>query len=280
MGCRFGAPPDSAILRVITPYMDVISQNNYRPTLYQRIDYLYKETGLPVLIGEFSWNPDLFKYVPLPGEPEGGYGVKERVFRRGEEVLLRTASHPATVGYTWYRWVQGTSREERFHFRSCGFPRQRRNACAEPGTGTSPDGAPPAGDGECPADYFSSNTGTLTLTLEGFRPDWPHLLNFRAENGHWDPKAFGWQMEAEITGGSLNAEGGDIIMEVEFKEWRHRGNVVSNHARGDYQVSFQRDGQYLNGTYTGSYEGEAVRGKVEGYFLPPLPVEFAAGTLF
>lgn len=271
LGCRFGSPPDSATLRVMTPWVDVISQNNYRPTLYQRIDYLYQQTGLPVLIGEFSWNPDLFKYVPLPDEPEGGYPLKERVHRRGEKVLLRTATHPATVGYTWYRWVANTSQGEQFSFGLVDRedrPEMHNDHLSQLHPRIEPVRIAMAK--EFP-EAVQSNTGTVVLTLENMRPNWNHEINLKVRDGQWQPQGFGWQKEARPTGGTLDQNGGTLDLDVEFKEWYWRGKLALEAGLGHYKVELQRDGQYLSGTYSGDYEGEAVSGAVEGYFLPPLP---------
>jgi hypothetical protein len=279
LGCRFGAPPDTAILRVMTPWVDVISQNNYRPTLYQRIDYLYRYTGLPVLIGEFSWNPDLFKYVTLPHEPEGGYSLKERVFRRGEEVLLRACTHPATVGYTWYRWVANTSEGDRFSFglvdrldrEEMHIPLLKEIHPKIESLRTKV--------AEQKDSFYHSRTGTVSITLENMRPNWNHLLNIEIADGVWSSKAFGWQMEGHDIIGVLNPEKGEIELKIEFKEWYWRGKKALDAGWGEYDVKLERQGQYLNGTFQGKYNDRKVGGLVNGYFLPELPVEWSAPTI-
>ncbi len=271
MGCRFGAPPDTAVLRVIAPWMDVISQNNYRPTLYQRLDYLYQHTGLPVLVGEFSWNPDLFKYVPLPDEPTGGYSIRERVFRRGEDVLLRAATHPAFVGYTWYRWVANTTQEEAFSFGLVNRDDEVEMhipALKQVHAQMEPLRRMVAGQ---EASLAAINTGTAVIFLHGMRPDWDHELNIQLTDGQWAPKSFGWQMEATTQGGQLDTEGGSLEIHVDFKEWYWQGNLALEAGKGDYALTLERDGQYLSGSFTGTYNGQPVSGTVEGYFLPALP---------
>jgi hypothetical protein len=223
MGCRFGAPPDTGVLRVMKPWVDVISQNNYRPTLYQRLDYLYQHTDLPILVGEFSWNPDLFKYVPLPGEPADGYSTTERVFRRGEQVLLRAATHPALVGYTWYRWVGHTTQDDNFSFGLVN--REDEGEIHLPLLEKVHPLIDPlrlrmAQEGPKLQQSF---TGTVVLRLENMRPNWNHVLNLEVKDGQWQVPGFGWQMVAQKASGELGAESASLQLEVEFKEWFWRG---------------------------------------------------------
>lgn len=106
LGCRFGEPPGQAIFAAIKhPWVDVVSANNYRFAMYDRIDIYYQGTQLPILNGEFSWGHKVFSDRPLPNEPAGGITLTERMIRNGEESLKKALTHPALVGYTWYRWV-------------------------------------------------------------------------------------------------------------------------------------------------------------------------------
>lgn len=273
MGCRFGAPPDSAILQVMKPWVDVVSINNYRPVLYQRIDYVNAQTNLPVLIGEFSWNPDLFKYVPLPDEPEEGFSVKERVFRRGEEVLLRATTHPAMVGYTWYRWVANTSEGARFSY---GLVDREDREEMHIGSlqKVHPKIEPLRIKMAAQRDaLLESNTGSVVLHLTGMHPSWDHVINLEVKNGEWKQKAFGWQMEGHDAIGSLKPKSAHLHLNVNFKEWYFRGEKALETASGAYDIRLERDGQYLRGRYEGQYEGDPVSGNAEGYFLPELPLE-------
>jgi hypothetical protein len=104
LGCRFGAPPGTAVLRACTPErLDIISANNYRDTFYERVDAYHEPTAMPVLNGEFAWASGYFT-MPRDEEP-ADVSVEERIRRRGPAALKRAAAHPALVGYTWYRWV-------------------------------------------------------------------------------------------------------------------------------------------------------------------------------
>lgn len=106
LGCRFGGPPGQGVLSAMRPaWVDVVSANNYRDTFYERMDIYAKGTGLPVLNGEFAWVTDYFLKQPLPNEPIGGLAPTERMLLKGRAALERAFTHPALVGYAWYRWV-------------------------------------------------------------------------------------------------------------------------------------------------------------------------------
>lgn len=106
LGCRFGGEPGPAVLAAMKrPFVDVLSANNYRHTLFERVDGYARATGLPVLIGEFAWVTDYFLKIPLGREPMGGFPALERMIVKGEAVLEKAWAHPAFVGYAWYRWV-------------------------------------------------------------------------------------------------------------------------------------------------------------------------------
>ena len=278
LGCRFGSPPDEGILDAMKPWVDVISQNNYRPTMYERCDYLYEQTGLPVLIGEFSWNTDLFKRVPLPNEPEGGLDMKERMFRRGEITLLRAVTHPGMVGYTWYRWVQPASTAERFTDGLVDYddnedihqtllekinPELERIRLTQ-----SKKVFDPAKD----------LTGQVKLSVSGLRPEWDHMLNLTVTNGAWEKELYGWQMAGKVLEGSLDANQASLKINVNFHTWKHRNKVFEG-GEGNYNLSLQRNGRKMKGTFTGDYNGKKVKGEVEGYFLEELPVALQANSL-
>jgi hypothetical protein len=262
------------------PWVDVVSMNNYRPVLYQRIDYVYQQTDLPVLIGEFSINPDLFKYVPLPDEPVGSPATLERVQRRGEEVLLRASSHPGMVGYTWYRWVANTTQGENYSYGLVNrddeveihvpflqkvHPRidPLRWAIAERGEA-----------------YFQENSGALVLKLESKLTQLAHVINFTVNDGALASQAFGWRMNAQGIEGQLGQEEGSISMKLTFEEWYYQDKKVQDETEGIYRLKLERDGQYIKGTYTGEHDGQSLEGEVSGYFLPELPdVPNAGGAL-
>ena len=96
LGCRFGGPPGAIILAGMKKqWVDVVSANNYRPNMYERMNVYYEGTGLPVLNGEFSYHSGLFQ---IKGH------TAEGMAKLGAQSLEELFSHPAVIGYTWYRW--------------------------------------------------------------------------------------------------------------------------------------------------------------------------------
>jgi hypothetical protein len=85
--------------------VDVLSANNYRDLMYERMDAYAAPTGMPVLIGEFCWASDYFRRVTDRTRAVEHLPEHERIAVLGTEALERTFTHPAVVGYTWYRWV-------------------------------------------------------------------------------------------------------------------------------------------------------------------------------
>ncbi len=106
LGCRFGAPPGEPILRATRrPWVDVLSANNYRDMMYERMDEYYSPTDMPVLIGEFCYASDYFRRITDRTRAVEHLDEDRRIAILGAEALERTFTHPAVVGYTWYRWV-------------------------------------------------------------------------------------------------------------------------------------------------------------------------------
>jgi len=98
LGCRFGGPPGSVVLAAHKKeWVDVLSANNYRPNMKERMMAYYTATKLPVLNGEFAYHSGLF-------HTRGR--TAERMAQMGAESLEELFTAPGVVGYTWYRWVQ------------------------------------------------------------------------------------------------------------------------------------------------------------------------------
>jgi hypothetical protein len=110
MGCRFGAPPGAAISEACrkSPWVDVVSANNYRDDMYSRMSEYYQPLQKPLFIGEYAWCSD---YHSLPGRDSGRLGEEslapeKRIEIKGRAALESIFTHPGVVGYTWYRWIQ------------------------------------------------------------------------------------------------------------------------------------------------------------------------------
>ncbi|BAY14931.1 hypothetical protein NIES21_07170 [Anabaenopsis circularis NIES-21] len=110
LGCRFGKPPSKEVFSAVKrPWVDVVSANNYRYDMYNRMDIYYQSTHLPVLNTEFSWGHNVFSQHLLAEEAIDDLSPTERMLRNGENSLALALTHPGLVGYTWYRWVDLSS---------------------------------------------------------------------------------------------------------------------------------------------------------------------------
>lgn len=267
LGCRFGAPPPLYVLDAIKPYTDVVSANNYQPILYDRYDSVYQYTGLPLLIGEISWNTDLFKQMPYADEPAGGLSLKERMFRAGSQTLRRTAVHPGIVGFTWYRWVQGVSTADRFFDGVVNYN-------DEPDVHSAAHKALIPGldalrlrHADAAWTKAAIGQGEMNLFFDSLRSNWKHYLRLQWKDGKPMATGSGWRMQVKPTKHQLNGQQLELSLEVDFAENKTREGTQPA-AKGSYQLSLRRQGEKWTGTYTGVYNGMPIRGKVFAYYFP------------
>ena len=267
MGCRFGAPPPFYVLDAMKPYTDVISANNYQPTLYERYDTVYRHTGMPILIGEISWNTDLFKKVPYAGETGNGLSLKERMFRSGTNTLKRTALHDGIVGFTWYRWVQGISTDERFFDGVVNYDDE-------------PDIHSPAHKALVPGmdalrlqnaaggwKKRPINTGEMNLFFDTLRNNWKHYLRVEWKEGKPHPVVSGWRMQGRPVKYKLTDNTLEMTLEVDFAENQTRDSITPA-GKGIYHLRMQREEEKWNGTYTGNYNGSPMSGRIYAFYFP------------
>lgn len=269
LGCRFGAPPPTYVLNAIKPWTDVISGNNYQPILYERYDTVYQYTGMPILIGEFSWNTDLYKKVPLASEANTPLSMKNRMFERGKTTLLRTAVHPGIVGYTWYRWVQGTCTDEKFYDGIVNYgdslemhstELQQLNPALERArmkAATYRWEGQPAVNGE------------FTLFFEHLRPGWNHFLRFTIKEGKPAGTLNGWKMNGKVLKYSSKKETFTIKVELDFED-ASAVNKIYEGGKGTYDLTLTRTGEKFFGNFKGIYNGKPVSGKVKAFFFPEM----------
>ena len=91
-------------------YVDVLSMNCYGHDFYGRAEGYYQHAKMPILNGEcncvgfVNWN----KFVK--GEKFTN-AEKTRNTRMAVECLERAFTHPALVGYTWFKWYSGPGAE-------------------------------------------------------------------------------------------------------------------------------------------------------------------------
>jgi len=267
LGCRFGGPPPTYVLDAIKPWTDVISANNYQPFLYERFDTLYNYTGLPLLIGEFRWNTDLYKKVPFPVEAIEPLTVKDRMFRRGVATLSRTAMHDGIVGYTWYRWVQGTSTAEKFFDGIVNYGDTLEMHCAELQK-LNPTLEKIRLDA---ANHSWKNTtvsdGEMTLLFEKLRPEWNQYLRISFIDAKPVVTFYGWKMTGKVLKYSTKQNTINMKIEVDFEDV---SNVNKNFGagKGFYELKIIRAGETFNGVFTGIYNNKAISGSVKAFYFP------------
>lgn len=272
LGCRFGAPPPNYVLDAIKKWTDVISVNNYQPILYERYDTVYQYTGLPLLIGEFSWNTDLYKRVPLINET-AAISMKDRMFERGITTLLRTALHPGIIGYTWYRWVQGTSTENKYYdgIVNYGDSLEIHAAMLKKINSILENARVENADGKWKNAPCIS--GEFTLFLEYLRPNWTHYIRFSIHNNMPDSLVNGWQMSGSVIAFFQVKNHYHIKLNIDFKEFKMRDQTFES-GKGIYELILIRNGEKFHGRFKGNYNGKAIEGKVKAFFFPPVKANF------
>jgi len=277
LGCRFGAPPPAYVLDALLPYTDVISVNNYQPILYERYDTVYQYTGLPLLIGEFSWNTDLYKKVPLPNET-APLSMKDRMFERGQATLLRTALHPGIIGYTWYRWVQGTSTGNNYYDGIVNYGDSLEMHATMLKKINSILETVRAENADSQWKDAPATTGEFTLFFEYLRPDWTHYIRFSIQNNKPDPMVYGWQMSGKVLAYSQIKNHYFIKLNIDFKELTARNQTFES-GKGIYELDLFRNGEKFYGRFKGNFNGEMMEGKVKAFFFPPVNPNFKQNGL-
>ncbi len=113
MTTRCPAPPGVPVLREMRAcfndgLIDVLAMNSYRSNLRERIDEFFVHAPLPILIGEFSWTSGHFlDWGKFMREERFSETEMEQVRRRGRQALEQAFTHPALIGYTWFKWYSG-----------------------------------------------------------------------------------------------------------------------------------------------------------------------------
>lgn len=114
MTTRCPSPPGVPVLREMFAcfndgLIDVLAMNSYRSNLRERIDEFFVHAPMPILIGEFSWASGHFlDWGKFLREEYFNEQEKEQVRRRGRQALERAFTHPALIGYTWFKWYSGS----------------------------------------------------------------------------------------------------------------------------------------------------------------------------
>jgi hypothetical protein len=224
---------------------------------------------MPILIGEFSWNTDLYKKVPLATETVKPLTVKSRMFERGSSTIYRTALHPGIVGYTWYRWVQGTCTDEKFYDGIVNYGDSLEMHSAEL-QGLNPalekariKAATHRWEG------LPAVNGEFTLFFEHLRPEWNHFLRFTLNESKPAGSLNGWKMDGKVLKYSNKKEVYSIEIEVDFED-ASSVNKIYEGGKGIYDLTLTRKGEKFYGFFKGTYNGKPVSGKGKAFFFPEL----------
>src|SRR6266511_2851091 len=111
LGIRYNGVPDLELFAALSPYFDVNSINDYtrygslKPTYAD----LYKATGKPLMITEFS-----FSGFPQPGQKSGLFIDVYTQDHRGlgyHKYVHQAAQAPFMVGMHWFMWMDYLRRE-------------------------------------------------------------------------------------------------------------------------------------------------------------------------
>jgi len=265
LGCRFGAPPPTYVLDAIKPMTDVISANNYQPILYERYDTVYQYTGLPLLIGEFSWNTDLYKKVPYPDENSSMNNPKDRMFKRGISTLCRMAQHPGIVGYTWYRWVQDTSTKDSFYDGIVNYGDSLEMHSGELKDVNSNLEKTRISFANNKWENSNIDNGEMTLFFNQLKPDWNHYLRLEFFDGKPKVNFYGWKMTGKVL--KFTAKGDEISMKIEIEFDTSKGNNLVQKSSGIYETRLIRMCEKLYGSFTGKFEETQITGKVKAFYF-------------
>ncbi|MBK8883391.1 MAG: hypothetical protein IPN67_13685 [Bacteroidales bacterium] len=106
LGLRFGDTPATEIILASKSYFDVFSINHYGyEAPLDEIEEIYRQTGLPVIIGEFHFG------VPGRGLAPGLAQTKNMEERAVayQYYVENAASHPALIGAHWFQWIDQPS---------------------------------------------------------------------------------------------------------------------------------------------------------------------------
>jgi hypothetical protein len=108
LGIRYQGVPDMALFTALSPYFDVNSINDYNRYGHLRPEYatLYKATGKPLMITEFS-----FSGFPSPGQLSDLFVEVYSQANRGigyHKYVNQVARAPFMVGMHWFMWSDYT----------------------------------------------------------------------------------------------------------------------------------------------------------------------------
>jgi len=278
LGMRWGGTPGPAVLEAEKEWGQVLSRNNYAAEFYEHFDDLWQQTHLPILNGEYSTDTDSYTIVRNPIEPPGGYDPAERQAVRARQAMDRIFSHPGVVGVTKYRWHgRGDNLFNDGQIQWENVPalyRINTRAVSEAVRWDRPP-RPPAG----PLNglFFVTLVGgtvlvdTLPAAREGdadsYRIRTGQLrIGLVCRRGKWDRQVYGDGIRGKLTEARRLA-GGQVRLAVTVE--RHPTMLTDTRANARYTLELLGDGEKLEGTFDGTYDGRKTSGRAIGYCFRP-----------
>lgn len=272
LGVRWGGPPAAFIAEEEARWTDVISRNNYRAAMYERMDKTWRAADRPILIGEFpSWG-DTFAFVRSPIEPPGGYHRWVRGELRHRESLDRSFSHPAIVGYTWYRWGGGKPRDKGLIGRFTRANHRTVSIATDWDRPAEETVQPPVGQISVCLQTGAGSTRSLPApkpgAKSGTRKSTTYIvLGFVRWPSKWDSRVWGDGIKGEVTSAETEGAVSRIACEIKMIP----GMFTGHRGEARYEIELKRDRTKLEGTFKGSYNGVDVSGRALGYIYRPVP---------
>lgn len=115
LGVREGGPPGAFVFEGYVQareagHVDVLTMNNYRVEFREKVEEYHGPTKMPILNGEYAWAA--FGMPWKKWESGEAFTAEECAEQRrlGAASLERAFTHPALIGYTWFKWYQNGGR--------------------------------------------------------------------------------------------------------------------------------------------------------------------------
>jgi len=265
LGVRWGGPPSPVVLEEEAKWTDVVSANNYTDVMYERMDRYYRIQQKPILVGEFGDYGDYFSGIPMHIEPEGGVPERVRTVLKLRETMDRTFTHPAVVGWTWYRWHGRLPSEDKIGIYS-------RAAFRAPFIKADWDRPARVPDEPLHGQVFMFLDGGF-VSEEQFNPvktaaepakrtnTGSLRLGFVCRAGKWDDRIFGNVIDGRVL--AQRTDGGRVELKIELD--KHPGPWSGTRGHGEYEIKLERNAEQLKGVFEGEWDGMPAKGAAFGY---------------
>ena len=255
IGVRWAGIPQPLVLEEEVKWTDTLSLNRYRAEVVEGFDSVYRQTGCPIVIGEFCHLADAYPLVRNPIEPPGGYDSPAlRCHLRTSDSMDRISAHPGIVGYTFYAWHNGLGHPEKMK------PLQQANWRAVTQRLLREHGEGPLGPVNGPIN------GQVFVTL--IRPGNTVLpLGFVCRDGQWDQEVRSNGLRGGIT--AFEEVDNTIALSVEYR--RIEGSFAMSDETGTCQITMKRTAATeFEGKFEGECGGVQASGTVMAYLHRPI----------